>query len=598
MLSLENLFEFIEWIDYCYGETYEERRFDPARIPTEKVVIDTKKIKEQESLLTQKDSEIKALQEQIQAMSAKLTANKTEYKEIRTFEPADISEFTTRKQYIDIDLKFMGWTFDGTDANVWEEYEVNDMNGVLGQKGYADYVLFGKDGLPLAVIEAKRTSKDPNIGRKQAVLYADCLERKFGRRPMMFTTNGFETYFWDDQTSPQRKVSGFFTLGDLKKLMNRRNSRKNLQNIAIDDKITDRYYQKGAIRAVCEHIENGFRKALLVMATGTGKTRTASSLTDVLSRGGYVTNILFLADRTALVKQAKDDFKNYLPDMSLCNLCSNKDDKNARIVFSTYPTILNAIDSTKTKDGIPLFSPAHFDLIITDESHRSIFKKYRAIFEYFDAIMVGLTATPKTEVDRNTYDFFEVENGVPTYAYDYETAVYTDHVLVPYYNYEVKTKFLEEGITYDDLSDEDKERYEEDFTEDGQMPDFIPSAQLNQFVFNEKTVDMVLQDLMERGIKVEGGDKLGKTIIFAQNKEHAEFIVKRFNQLYPKYNGTFAQRITCEDTYAQTVIDDFKQKDMPVIAVSVDMMDTGVDVPSCVNLVFFKKSVLKRSSGR
>ena len=589
LLSLENLFEFIEWIDYCYGETYQERHFDPALIPTEKIVVDTKKIKEQESLLTQKDSEIKALQEQIQAMSAKLTANKTEYKEIRTFEPADISEFTTRKQYIDIDLKFMGWTFDGTDANVWEEYEVNDMNGVLGQKGYADYVLFGKDGLPLAVIEAKRTSKDPNIGRKQAVLYADCLERKFGHRPMMFTTNGFETYFWDDQTSPQRKVSGFFTLGDLEKLMNRRNSRKNLQNIAIDDKITDRYYQKGAIRAVCEHIENGFRKALLVMATGTGKTRTASSLTDVLSRGGYVTNILFLADRTALVKQAKDDFKNYLPDMSLCNLCSNKDDKNARIVFSTYPTISNAIDSTKTKDGIPLFSPAHFDLIITDESHRSIFKKYRAIFEYFDAIMVGLTATPKTEVDRNTYDFFEVENGVPTYAYDYETAVYTDHVLVPYYNYEVKTKFLEEGITYDDLSDEDKERYEEDFTEDGQMPDFIPSAQLNQFVFNEKTVDMVLQNLMERGIKVEGGDKLGKTIIFAQNKEHAEFIVKRFNQLYPKYNGTFAQRITCEDTYAQTVIDDFKQKDMPVIAVSVDMMDTGVDVPSCVNLVFFKK---------
>lgn len=589
LLSLENLFEFIEWIDYCYGETYQERHFDPALIPTEKIVVDTKKIKEQESLLTQKDSEIKALQEQIQAMSATLTAHKTEHQETRTFQPVDISEFETRKKYIDVDLKFMGWIFDGTDANVWEEYEVNDMNGVLGQKGYADYVLFGKDGLPLAVIEAKRTSKDPNIGRKQAVLYADCLERKFGRRPMMFTTNGFETYFWDDQTSPQRKVSGFFTLGDLEKLMNRRNSRKNLQNIAIDDKITDRYYQKGAIRAVCEHIEKGFRKALLVMATGTGKTRTASSLTDVLSRGGYVTNILFLADRTALVKQAKDDFKNYLPDMSLCNLCSNKDDKNARIVFSTYPTILNAIDSTKTKDGIPLFSPAHFDLIITDESHRSIFKKYRAIFEYFDAIMVGLTATPKTEVDRNTYDFFEVENGVPTYAYDYETAVYTDHVLVPYYNYEVKTKFLEEGITYDDLSDEDKERYEEDFTEDGQMPDFIPSAQLNQFVFNEKTVDMVLQDLMERGIKVEGGDKLGKTIIFAQNKEHAEFIVKRFNQLYPKYNGTFAQRITCEDTYAQTVIDDFKQKDMPVIAVSVDMMDTGVDVPSCVNLVFFKK---------
>lgn len=189
--------------------------------------------------------------------------------------------------------------------------------------------------------------------------------------------------------------------------------------------------------------------------------------------------------------------------MSLCNLCSNKDDRNARIVFSTYPTILNSIDSTKTQEGIPLFSPGHFDLIITDESHRSIFKKYRAIFEYFDAITVGLTATPKTDVDRNTYDFFEVENGVPTYAYDYETAVYTDHVLVPYYNYEVKTKFLDEGITYDDLPDEDKERYEDDFTEDGYMPDFVPSAALNKFVFNENTVDAVLQDLMERGIKMK-----------------------------------------------------------------------------------------------
>ena len=588
LLSLESLFEFIEWVDYCYGSDYEERHFDAALIPTEKVVIDTKKIKEQESLIEQQESEIKALQAKIAAMSATLTAEKEEKQESRTFEPTDISEFKTRKIYIDVDLKSMGWKFGGTDADVWEEYPVTGMPNATGE-GFVDYVLFGKDGLPLAVIEAKRSSKDPNIGRKQAVLYADCLERKFGRRPMMFTTNGFETYFWDDKSSPQRKVSGFFSKADLEKLMNRRDTRKKLKNIAIDEKITDRYYQIEAIRAVCEHFEEGFRKALIVMATGTGKTRTASSLTDVLSRGGYITNILFLADRTALVKQAKDDFKNYLPDMPLCNLCTSKDDKTARIVFSTYPTILNAIDSTKTKDGIPLFSPAHFDLIITDESHRSIFKKYRAIFEYFDALMVGLTATPKTDVDRNTYDFFEVENGVPTYAYDYETAVYTDHYLVPYYNYEVKTKFLEEGITYDDLSEADKERYEDDFAEDDYIPDFIPSAALNKFVFNETTVDTVLQDLMERGIKVEGGDRLGKTIIFAQSKEHAEFIVQRFNKLYPKYNGTFAQRITCSDSYAQTIIDDFKQKEMPVIAVSVDMMDTGVDVPACVNLVFFKK---------
>ena len=590
LASLKGLFEFVQWIDYCYGSDYQERVFDENLIPTEKKAVDTRKIKEQESLLDEKEAELEALRKQIEQMSAQYTAEKEKHKQERSFQPEDLSEFQTRKIYIDVDLKFMGWKFDGTDADVQEEYPVQGMAGVVGQMGYCDYVLFGKDGLPLAVIEAKRTSKDPNIGRKQAVLYADCLERKFGRRPMMFTTNGFETYYWDDQSGPQRKVSGVFSKEDLQKLMNRRAERQDLMSIPIDDKITDRYYQKEAIRAVCGQIEQGFRKHLLVMATGTGKTRTASSLTDVLSRGKWVTNILFLADRTALVKQAKDDFKRYLPDMSLCNLCSNKDDRNARIVFSTYPTILNAIDDTKSKDGRQLFTPAHFDLIIIDESHRSIFKKYRAIFEYFDALMVGLTATPKTDVDRNTYDFFEMEHGVPTYAYDYETAVYQDHVLVPYYNYEVKTKFLDEGITYDDLSDEDKERYEDDFIEDGMMPDFIPSAALNKFVFNEKTVDTVLQDLMERGIKVAGGDRLGKTIIFAQNKRHAEFILERFNKLYPQYHGSFAQRVICDDSYAQTIIDDFKQPEKePHIAVSVDMMDTGIDVPECVNLVFFKK---------
>ena len=578
------------WIDSRYGKAYKKRKFDSSLIPAEKVIIDEKKVKEQEALIEQKESEIKALIEQIGAMSDELTAFRDKHKNERTFTPDDLSEYATRKLYIDVDLEFMGWSLNKKTGDVKEEFELNDMDGIQGKLGYADYVLFGSNGLPLAVIEAKRSSKDANIGRKQAALYADALERRFGRRPMMFTTNGFDTYFWDDLSAPQRKVSGFFTKADLEKLMKRRETRKKLDNIEINDKITDRYYQKEAIRAVCGQIETGFRKALLVMATGTGKTRTASSLTDVLSRGGYVTNTLFLADRTTLVKQAKDDFKDYLPDMSLCNLCTNKEESSARIVFSTYPTILNAIDNTKTDDGVPLFSPAHFDLIIIDESHRSIFKKYRAIFEYFDAVLVGLTATPKTDVDRNTYDFFEVESGIPTYAYEYTTAVYTDHVLVPYYNYEVKTKFLEEGITYDQLSDQDKARFEDDFAEDGYIPEFIPSVKLNKFVFNEKTVDTVLQDLMERGIKVEGGDKPGKTIIFAQSKDHAEFIVQRFNKLYPQYNnGKFIERVTCEDSRAQQVIDDFKKKEMPVITVSVDMMDTGVDVPSCVNLVFFKK---------
>ena len=588
--SLKSLFEFIQWVDYSYGSDYQARTFDEQRIPKTHVSLDMQKIRAQESLLGEKDAEIERLRQQLAELADKYTGAKERNRQSRTITMEDLSEFSTRKIYIDAMLLGMDWELEGPDSDVSQEYEVEGMAGVPGQKGYADYVLWGRDGKPLAVVEAKKACKDPNTGRTQAKLYADCLELRFGQRPVMFTTNGFDTFFWDDKGGPQRKVSRIFSKTDLERIIERRTSRLPLESITISNAITDRYYQQAAIRSVCEEISRGVRKHLLVMATGTGKTRTAASLVDVLSRGHHITNVLFLADRTALVSQAKDDFKTYLPNMSLCNLCANKDDASARIVFSTYPTIMNAIDSAKSKDGGMLFSPAHFDLIIIDESHRSIFKKYRAIFEYFDAILLGLTATPKTEVARNTYEFFELENGVPTYAYDYDTAVHQDHVLVPYYNYEVTTKFLSEGITYEELSDEDKERYEDDFTEDGAMPDSIPSQALNDFVFNQKTVDLVLQDLMERGIMVNGGERIGKTIIFAQNKRHAEFIPERFNKLYPQYHGTWASRVVCDDSYAQTVIDNFKEAEKtPYIVVSVDMMDTGIDVPACVNLVFFKK---------
>ena len=590
VLSLKSLFEFIQWVDYSYGTDYQVRTFDEGLIPKTHVSLDMQKIREQESLLGEKDAEIERLRQQLAELADTYTGEKERNRQSRTIALDDLSEFNTRKIYIDAMLLGMDWELEGPDSDVSQEYEVEGMADVPGQKGYADYVLWGRDGKPLAVVEAKKACKDPNTGRTQAQLYAECLERRFGQRPVMFTTNGFDTFFWDDRGGTPHRVSRIFSKSDLERIIERRTSKLPLENVAINNDITDRYYQQAAIRAVCEEIGRGVRKHLLVMATGTGKTRTAASLVDVLSRGHHITNVLFLADRTALVSQAKDDFKKHLPHMSLCNLCSNKDDASARIVFSTYPTIMNAIDRAKNKDGDILFSPAHFDLIVIDESHRSIFKKYRAIFEYFDAILLGLTATPKTEVARNTYEFFELENGVPTYAYDYDTAVHQDHVLVPYYNYEVTTKFLSEGITYDELSDEDKERYEDDFTEDGVMPDFVPSQALNDFVFNQKTVDLVLQDLMERGIKVNGGERIGKTIIFAQNKKHAEFILERFNKLYPQYHGTWASRVICDDSYAQTVIDNFKEADKtPYIVVSVDMMDTGIDVPECMNLVFFKK---------
>jgi type I restriction enzyme R subunit len=346
-LALASLFEFIQWIDYCYGSQYEERVFDEQQVPTEQVHIDVRRIKETHGLLSEKESEIECLRAQIEALSRQLTQGKEQHQAERTFTPQDISEFLTRKKYIDVDLKLLGWTV-GDDAR--EEIKVEGMpNGE--NVGFVDYVLYGRDGLPLALIEAKRTSVNPIIGTQQAKLYADCLEQKYGQRPIIFNTNGFDTYVWDDQSSPQRRVSGIFSRKDLEKLIKRRTQKKSLEQIVINDKITDRYYQKEAIRAVGKHIEEGHRKTLTVMATGTGKTRTASSLTDVLSRGGHVTNVLFLADRKSLVKQAKDDFKRYLPDMTLCNLLSNKEDKLARIVFSTYPTILNAIDTAKSDDG-------------------------------------------------------------------------------------------------------------------------------------------------------------------------------------------------------------------------------------------------------
>lgn len=586
--ALTTLFEFVQWLDYSYGREYRRRTFDAAQIPALSVVVDVEKVKKQEALLVQKQAEIERCQAEIAAQAEELSALKTENRKKRVFVPTDISEWETRKRYIDLDLKLMDWDFDHF---IKQEVEVDDMAGIAGQKGYVDYVLFGQDGAPLAVVEAKRTSKDPNVGKQQAKLYADALEKQYGVRPMIFTTNGFETYFWDDLAAPQRPVFSVFSQDDLARRMARRNSDIRLKGVKIDTAITNRPYQLQAIAAVCDRFEKGFRRALLVMATGTGKTRTVISLVDVLMRGNYVKNVLFLADRRALVEQAKENFQAFLPDASLCNLLSAKDNKNARIVFSTYPTILNAIDDVKNDKNERLFTPAHFDLIIVDEAHRSIFKKYKVIFDYFDAPIVGLTATPKTEVDRNTYDFFEVPKDNPTFSYDYETAVNVDRVLVPYRNPEVTTKFLEEGIVYDDLSEEDKERYEEDFAdEDGNIPDAILPAELNRFIFNRETVDLVLDDLMRRGIKVQGGDVLGKTIIFAQNKAHAQFIVERFDALYPHLKGRFAKRVICDDAYAQTIIDEFKRPDdCPNIAVSVDMMDTGIDVPEIVNLVFFKK---------
>ncbi len=583
VLALRNLYEFIAWVDYCYSDELHEATFDESLLQDSETQKPTRKeLQDLYDRLSSKDKKIEEFVKENTALRKEVAAKRIVNEQKRDFKVDDISEFKTRKMYIDLELQLAGWTL-GKDCR--EEVKVQGMPNKEGI-GFVDYVLYGDDGKPLAVVEAKKTSVDPRVGKQQAKLYADCLEAEWKFRPIIFYTNGFDYYLWDDATYPERHVSGIFTKKELEWTVHKRRNKKTLGSPYIKDEITNRHYQKMAIQAVCDTLDKGHRKALLVMATGSGKTRTAISMVDVLVNKGWCKNVLFLADRTALVKQAKKNFKNLLPELSLCNLLDSKDSPESRMVFSTYPTMMNAIDDTKNKDGSKLFTSGHFDLIIIDESHRSIYKKYQAIFDYFDGILLGLTATPKDEVDKNTYEIFELENNVPTFAYELGEAI-DDEFLVPFHTIETKTKFLEWGIHYNELSVEEKEAFEETFDDD--VTDISGEA-LNTFLFNSDTIDKVLYDLMEKGIKVEGGDKLGKTIIFAKNKKHAQFIVDRFNVLYPHYKDGFTKPVYTDINYIDTVIDDFSTKEkLPQIAVSVDMLDTGIDIPELVNLVFFKK---------
>lgn len=533
-------------------------------------------LKERDDLAAAKDAEIEQLRQQIRAAQAANTLTDTH----------DYSEAQTRDLIIDELLREAGWQL--TEAAA-QEFEVTGMPNAQGV-GYVDYVLWGSDGLPLAVVEAKKTTVEPAVGQQQAKLYADCLEEMTGRRPVIYYTNGYQTWLWDDWGAgggyPPRRVDGFFTADELELMVQRRTSRLPLAAVAIDREIAGRHYQQRAIRAVDEAFTARQRDALLVMATGSGKTRLTIALVDQLMRAGWVKRVLFLADRTALVTQATNAFKAHLPNATTVNLVTEKN-ADGRVYVSTYPTMMNLINNTD--GGERLFGPGYFDLIVIDEAHRSVYQKYRAIFSWFDSLLVGLTATPKDEVDRNTYSLFNLEDGVPTDAYSLDEAV-AEGYLVPPVAVSVPTKFLRDGIRYTDLSEEEKDDWDSlEWNEDGDVPDAIAAEELNRFLFNADTVDKVLATLMRDGHKVAGGDRIGKTIIFAKSQAHAEFVKQRFDVNYPEYAGHFARVITHSVTYAQSLIDDFSvQQKAPHIAISVDMLDTGIDVPEVVNLVFFK----------
>lgn len=540
------------------------------------------------------DAARRTSEEGMKALEAELAAARAEIKAIRKANQEipdvhDYSEAATRDSFIDLLLTEAGWPLDQPRDR---EFPVQGMPNQTGE-GFVDYVLWGDDGKPLAVVEAKRTRNDSRTGQQQAKLYADCLEAAYGRRPVMFTTNGYEHWIWDDHAHPPRPISGFLKKDELQLLHQRRANVKPLGDVKVDEDTAGRFYQQRAIRRVGEAFEkHAQRKALLVMATGSGKTRTVIALIDQLMRANRVKRVLFLADRIALVKQAHGAFKAHLGATPSANLIErhdpNKNDHSgARVCLSTYPTMMGLIE--QMKGGEKRFGPGHFDLIVIDEAHRSVYRKYRAIFEYFDSLLVGLTATPRDEIDKDTYSLFGLEKGVPTDSYDLDDAV-SDGYLVPPKTISVPLKFQREGIDYEQLTEDEKEEWDAiEWDEDGTVPDRVESAELNKWLFNIDTVDKVLEHLMRNGIKVASGDRLGKTIIFAKNSKHAQFIVEQFNANYPHYKGEFAKLIDYSVTYAQSLIDDFSEASKaPHIAVSVDMLDTGIDVPEVVNLVFFK----------
>jgi len=594
LMAVRELFHVCFWLARTYArgpKPADGLTFDPELLPkaAPAPAQTLEQLQRLESQLRERDDKLTALLADKATLDAELQRLRAEVAAAKKANAAhpdehNYSEAETRDYFIDLLLKEAGWalTREGYDT----EYPVTGMPNESGA-GFVDYVLWGDDEKPLALVEAKRTRRDARVGKRQAELYADCLEKQFGRRPVIFYSNGYEHWLWDDAQYPPRPVQGFYKKAELELLILRRASRKPLGAAPINEAIVERYYQTRAIRRIGEAFEKDHdRKVLLVMATGAGKTRTVIALCDLLMRCNWAKRVLFLTDRVALVRQAVNAFKRHLPESSPVNLVTEKEGEG-RVFVSTYPTMMGLID--ETRDGQRRFGVGHFDLVIIDEAHRSVYQKYRAIFTYFDSLLVGLTATPKDEVDRDTYGLFDLERGVPTDNYSLEDAV-NDGFLVPPQSVSVPLKFQREGIKYDDLPEEEKEQWDAvEWTEDGSAPERVEAEAVNLWLFNKDTVDKALAHLMTRGLKVAGGDRLGKTIIFAKNHLHAEFIAERFDINYPHYKGSFARVIDFQVEYAQSLIDNFSiLGKAPHIAISVDMLDTGIDIPEVVNLVFFK----------
>lgn len=541
--------------------------------------------------LAAQEAQMEALLAELEEARSKASAAEKQAAEIKAIagsaqavaDELNFSEAETRTRLIDSLLASAGWDVGEGPNNtvqVGKEVELDGQPTATGT-GYADYVLWDDNGNPLAVVEAKKAAVDAERGRHQAKLYADSLEKKYGHRPVIFYTNGFDIWIWDDaQDFPPRKLFGFYSKDSLQHLANyQRLHKKPLDAIKINEQIVDRLYQLEAIKRVSERFTQKHRKVLIVQATGTGKTRVAIALTDLLIRAGWVKRVLFLCDRKELRKQAKNAFNDFLSEPTRIITSRVKSNASERVFLATYPSMQKVFQS---------FDPGFFDLIIADESHRSVYNVYGDIFHYFDCHQVGLTATPVDFVTRNTFRLFGCEGQLPTANYELEQGV-EEGYLTPFEVFEHTTQFLRQGITLDGLSPEQIKELEEQ-GEDPAQYDFA-SEQIDKIIYNKDTNRAILRNLMENGIKDATGQLLGKSIIFARNHQHAMLMRQLFDEMYPQFAGKFCQVIDNYDPRAEQLIDDFKGEgtnDDLMIAISVDMLDTGIDIPEIVNLVFAK----------
>ena len=503
---------------------------------------------------------------------------------------ANLSEKQTREQYIDPILKdISGWK---------EEYikrEINSIKSNFKKKQYItretrtgkeegrfiDYVLVAEDQSPMAIIEAKRFSLDPDKGIIQATTYQKDIEAQTGFAVPIFLTNGKKWYL-KEREYPTREISEPFSQEDLKRrLLDLSLNKRNLSELEVNTKIVDRSKSVEIAKRVLDHFQSGKRSALINMATGTGKTRVAMALIDALVRGNYVRNVLFIVDRIALGKQAYGvGFQKFFASTPSCLLNEQEFTKNKRFYVSTVQTLM-----AKRKEGgfyFQDFGSGFFDLIIYDEAHRSYYDRQNLVMKYFDSLKIGLTATPSKTEDKNTYDLFECARGEPTVGYGYNDAV-TDGVLVPYDALIIETKVLQLGIKGMELDkdlktalikqDEDPDHFE------------VPGARFAKYFTDEKTNELIVTEFMNRCHKSEEG-KPCKSIFFCANVKHAEALYKAFKNLYPNLSSNDVAVIVSKYTRYMDEVTRFEKDSSPRIALSVGVLDTGIDIPEIMNLVF------------